>query len=446
MDTLKLSDWTIIRRYAVPQMIGLLFNSVYFIIDGIFIGRILGEDALASAGVAIPIVEIMIALSMMISIGSGIMISRFSAQNKVQEARDVFNKANLFTLILTIMIVILGNVFVSELSRLLGASDVLIVDTVIYLRYFLSASPFLVFSFTFSTFARNDHEPKLAMWSLIFGAISNIFLDYIFMVPFNMGMAGAALATALGPVVSVIILLPHFLGKRGNLYFQKVKLKISDVIDICTKGAAAFITNFSIGFVTLCYNIAIVSYNLGENKLSAFTIIGYLFLIALTIFLGSSQGIQPALSVFSTRDMKDRVKSLTRRIVLFNLALAIILYFIIYFKGTRIISLFTQDSDLVITTGIIAKTYLTSVIIGSVNIVYSTVLQALNYQKESVLISITRSGIPLIIMLLVLPQFMGESGIWFAMSAVEIVTLCVTLILLNQTIYKKERREVLRNH
>ncbi|MEG0727161.1 MAG: MATE family efflux transporter, partial [Erysipelothrix sp.] len=218
MNYSQMSNCDIIKKFAIPQMIGLVFNSIYFIIDGIFIGQKLGSDALAAAGIAIPIVEIMIALSMLISVGSGVIISSQLGEGKTEDANKMFNKANLITIVFAICIVLLGNLFIEPIARFMGATDLIITDTIVYLRYFITASPFLIFSFTLSTFARNDNAPKLAMWALIVGSLSNIILDWFFMYPLDMGMGGAALATALGPVFSVTILLHHFLKKKGTLH------------------------------------------------------------------------------------------------------------------------------------------------------------------------------------------------------------------------------------
>lgn len=193
---------------------------------------------------------------------------------------------------------ILGFVFVNQIALMLGASAVVLQDTVTYLKYFFLGLPFLMFSFTLSTFVRNDHAPKRAMWALVVGAVSNIILDYVFMYPINLGMAGAALATALGPVFGGIILLPHFLKKQGELVFKKISVTKSFISEHIYNGMPAFVTNFSIGMTALFYNLAIVRFGCGDLGLSAYLIVGYIALIALRCFMGAAQGIQPVLSVY----------------------------------------------------------------------------------------------------------------------------------------------------
>ncbi|CAM2754748.1 MATE family efflux transporter [Erysipelothrix tonsillarum] len=397
MEYLELSNKKIITRYAIPQMIGLIFNSIYFIIDGIFIGKKLGPDSLAAAGIAIPVVEIMIALAMMISVGAGVMVSAAIGYKDYKKANTLFNQANLITAILSIAIVILGNIFINQLAQILGATNLIFEDTKLYLRYFITASPFLLFSFTLSTFARNDNAPKLAMWALIIGSISNIILDWFFMYPLNMGLSGAALATALGPIFSVLILLPHFIFKKGLLSFKLTKVYFKDMFAIFSKGLSAFITNFSIGFVTLLYNMTINHHHLGEITLSSYVIIGYISLIALTSFLGISQGIQPAISFYSGCNEHNRLKSLSRSGIIFNLTLGFIYTVFIFLFAPFIINIFTNESSLVFLTSSLSTKYFLNLPFAAVNIAITTLLQALDYQKESTIISLMRSTLPLIL-------------------------------------------------
>lgn len=212
---------SLFMRYAIPQMIGLLFNSVYIIVDGIFIGNRLGTDAMAAAAVSVPLVEILIAMSIAVASGAGVLISSDLARGKNDHAVQIFNTAVLCALAMGGIVSIMGNLFIQPLSEMLGSTQYIHEQAIEYMHYILTFSPFLILSFLFSGIVRNDGCPKLAMAALSIGSISNIILDYLFMYPLNLGIGGAALATALGPIFSVLILLPHFVLKHGNLFFQK---------------------------------------------------------------------------------------------------------------------------------------------------------------------------------------------------------------------------------
>ena len=279
---------TLFAKYALPQMIGLLFNSVYMIVDGVFIGNRLGRDAMAAAAVSVPLVEILIALSMAVATGAGVLISSRLGKGEKDKARSVFTLSVLCTAVMGVLISVLGNIWIHPLAELLGSTPAIHDEAIRYMWYIVTFSPFLLFSFLLSGLVRNDNRPKLAMFALMFGSVSNIVLDYVFMYPLNMGIAGAALATALGPIFSVLIMLPHFLRKRGDLYLVKFKVKLREIGSIYIFGFPSFIMEFTIGIITFVYNFAIVHYGFGEIGLAAYLVIGYLMLIILTLFLDGS--------------------------------------------------------------------------------------------------------------------------------------------------------------
>lgn len=165
---------TLFAKYAVPQMIGLLFNSVYMIVDGVFIGNRLGRDAMAAAAVSVPLVEILIALSMAVATGAGVLISSHLGQGEKEKARHIFSLAALCTAVMGLLISVLGNIFIHPLAELLGSTPVIHDEAISYMWYIITFSPFLLFSFLLSGLVRNDNRPKLAMFALMFGSVSNI--------------------------------------------------------------------------------------------------------------------------------------------------------------------------------------------------------------------------------------------------------------------------------
>jgi len=430
MDYVKLKNSTLFLKYVIPQMIGLVFNSIYFIVDGIFIGQRLGTQALAAAGVAVPVVEIMIALSMLISVGAGIMISSETGRGKIKEARSVFNIAMIFTLAFSIAIMAAGLAFCPPFARALGASDTILGDTVTYMNYFLGFCPFLIFSFVLSTFARNDGKPALAMWALTIGSVTNIILDYVFMYPLNMGIAGAALATGLGPVFSVLILLPHFLRKKGNLFFEKVRFSFKTIGKLGINGLPAFVAEFSIGFVTLLYNLAIVRNGLGEDGLASYVVIGYAALICLTAFLGAAQGVQPAVSFFKGAGMKGRIISLFRTTVVFNVILGMAFYALLFFFGKGFFGIFIDnDPALLNFTASSARIYFINLPFAAVNILMISFMQSMEKVGSAMAVSLSRSTAPVIVFLLVLPLLFAQNGLWMAITCTEAVTFILGVVL-----------------
>lgn len=332
---------TLFLRYAVPQMLGLLFNSVYVIVDGIFIGNRLGRDAMAAAAVAVPVIEIMIAIALAVSAGAGAVLSGCLARGEQEQAVKACNTAIHILAMFSLLIMLLGNLFIHPVAKMLGATPEIHKDAVSYLRCIVTFAPFLLFSFLLGGLVRNDGRPKLAMFALAFGSVANILLDYVFMYPLHMGITGAALATALGPIFSVMILLPHFFLARGNLRITRCRLEPRHVQKILYLGIPSFIMEFSIGIVTFVYNAAIVRHGKGELGLAAYLLIGYLMLIILTLFLGLAEGLQPVFSFFAGASEHKRNRAMRRFAVQVFLILGIVCYGLVLFLAKDFYFIFT---------------------------------------------------------------------------------------------------------
>lgn len=417
-------------KYAIPQMIGLLFNSIYLIVDGIFIGNRLGRDAMAAAAVSVPFIEILIALSMAVASGAGIMISSQLGRKEKEKAVQTFNTAILCSASIGISVIVLGNIFLHPLAEVLGSTPQIHDKAIAYLRYIVTFSPFLLFSFLFGGLARNDGCPKLAMFALAFGSVSNMALDYVFMYPLNMGIAGAALATAIGPVFSVVILLPHFLMRKGNLYFTKLKIRLYNIRRIFVLGFPSFIMEFTIGIITFVYNFAIVKYGYGEIGLAAYLVIGYLMLIILTIFLGMAEGLQPVFSYFTGTGEYSRNWDMRCFAAKIFLSVGILCYLLILFFSRYFFSIFNPEDTELIAFMTNKSPYFCGFFLAGYNILMISYWQSAQSTKKAFSISLSRSLIFPPILIFILPVIFNSDAIWLCHSMGEGLTACLVLILL----------------
>lgn len=428
MDFTKLKTGALLRRYVLPQMVAMVVNSVYFIIDGIYIGRRLGTGALAAAGVGVPVVEGTIALAMMASVGAGVLISSAAGRGQSAEARRLFNLAVRFILGFSLALAAAGGLFTVPLARFLGAGDAILADTVTYLRIFLLFCPFFIFSYALSTFVRNDGRPGLAMWALTIGSVSNILLDWVFMYPLNMGMAGAALATGLGPVFSVLILLPHFLRRRGKLYFERACAPARMLGKMLAGGAPALVSEATIGLTTLLYNLAIVKAGLGQEGLASYIVIGYAALLCMAAFLGAAQGLQPAISTLTGAGQNEEVRRLARLGAVFCLGLGLGLYGLLWAAGTGFYGIFiAADPALLAATAQNGRLYFLCLPFAALNILLCNCLQAMGQTGRSLAVSLSRSTLPLMGCLALLPALLGGAGLWLAVAGAEALTLVLAL-------------------
>ena len=418
-------------RFAIPQMIGLLFNSVYTIVDGVFIGNRLGREAMAAAAVAVPLIEILISVAIAVAAGAGVLIAARLGSGKGDEARRQFNTAAWMMGAAGLGVALLGNLCLEPLALLLGAAPEVLPQAMAYLWYIVTFAPFQLFSFLLGGMARNDGRPKLAMTAMIAGAASNIVLDYVFMYPLNLGIRGAALATALGPIFSVLILLPHFLLRRGTLYFQAVRPRLAEGRSILVCGAPSFLMEFSIGIVTFLYNVAVSRHGYGELGLAAYLIIGYLMLILLTLFLGMAEGLQPVFSRFMATGEEKRNLAMRRFSTKVFLGVGVISCHLIFLGSRWFFLLFApEDPEL---TGFAASRsipYFCGFFLTGFNILMISFLQATRQTGRAMVLSLLRSVILPPALLLLLPALLGREGVWVCQSAADALTALFAICFL----------------
>jgi putative MATE family efflux protein len=421
-------------RYAVPQLIGLLFNSVYIIVDGVFIGRRLGTDAMAAAAVSVPLVEILTALSIAIASGAGAQISRHVARGQKKYARQIFNTAIAVSSAAGALVTITGWIFMDPLAVLLGSTPEIHSKAIEYMKYIVLFSPFILLNFLLGGLARNDGCPKLAMSALTLGSLSNILLDYVFMYPLNMGVGGAALATALGPIFSIMLLLPHFLLKKGFLYFAPFRLRLQNVLETLVSGFPSFIMEFTIGMVTFIYNFAIIKYGYGELGLAAYLLIGYLMLIILTLFLGMAEGLQPVFSYFAGLDDLKRCREMRRCALKYFFAAGIACTLLAAIFSDRFYALFNPgDLELIEFAHEKSLYYFSGFSLAGCNILMISYWQSTGSTGRALIVSLSRSVVWLPVLTAVLPALFGRNTIWGCHSLTETITALTALILVKRS-------------
>ena len=422
---------TLFFRFAVPQMIGLLFNSVYTIVDGIFIGNRLGREAMAAAAVAVPLIEILISVAIATGAGAGVLIAARLGAGQAQQARHIFCTASAVLGAAGLLTACLGNLFLAPLARLLGATPDILDQAMAYLWFIVTFAPFQLFSFLLGGMARNDGRPKLAMMALILGAGSNVLLDYMFMYPLNLGIRGAALATALGPIFSVIILLPHFLRKKGDLFFARFPLSLNLTGRILICGFPSFVMEFSIGMVTFLYNFAIVRYGYGELGLAAYLVIGYMMLIVLTLFLGLAEGLQPAFSHFMAVGAQARSQALLRFSIWVFLGLGLVCYGGIVLLGRGFYTIFSPgDLELVAFTCEKSPLYFCGFFLAGFNILMVSYWQSSQFTERALALALLRSVVFPPLLIAALPLLLDREIMWGCQSFGEILAAFCALGLL----------------
>ncbi|MGN1418159.1 MAG: MATE family efflux transporter, partial [Acutalibacteraceae bacterium] len=341
-----MSDNKTFFRYVIPSVGSMLVTGLYFVVDGIFVGRGVGTNGLAAVNLAVPYISLLTAITMMISMGGASLTSIAFGRKENNKANDCFNLSVFMTAVFSLFMSIVSVLFSVPIAHLLGANDVLLSDTAVYLKYYVVFGVFFCGSMVLSAFVRNDGNPLLAFWGMIIGACSNIFFDWLFVFPLKMGIRGAAIASGLGQVLACIILLFHFILKKGKLYFRFPEMKREEIFNILKTGFPEFVNQMNSPVTTFCYNQIVIRVS-GEIGMAAFSVIAYLLVIILAIFIGLAQGLQPLFSSSRGEGNIKREQKFLRQGVILNVVLSLAVYAVMLVFGKKIIAIFNPDPEMI---------------------------------------------------------------------------------------------------
>ena len=416
-------------KYAIPSAFSMFISALYTIIDGIFVGRGVGDAALAAVNIVLPFTVILVGIANMMAVGGGALVSKNIGAQKIDNAINIFRQVCKFLLILSICISIIAVIFTNQIVKLLGATDGLQSLAVDYLRYYaLFSIPNLV-GIVLSSFARNDQQPRLAMIATILGAITNVILDYIFIFKFGLGIKGAAIATGLGQIVTVTILLPHFIKKRGYLSFGNSKLEISNIKELLKIGFPSFFAQSSFSVIVLINNI-IITKNIGEIGVSAYSIMSYIGTNIYMVLFGLTLGAQPLISYNYGKKEEHKMLGFYKITCMSSIIFTAICVIICYTFGRILVQIFTSDKEILELAYTGLKLSCLSYFFVGLNLNTLIYYQAIEMPRYSNLICLLRSIVFLPIGLILLSKIFGINGVWGGTIFSEAVT-CLTINLIS---------------
>lgn len=419
-------------KFTVPAIIMMLFMSLYTIVDGIFISRFIGTTALSGLNIVYPFISFIHAVAIMFAAGGSAIIAIKMGEGKNDEARSAFSLIVYTGIFLGICISILGNVFIHEIIRFLGASPVLERYSYDYLKIIISFTPFFILQILFQTFFITAGRPELGLRMTIVSGITNAVLDYIFMKTFGMGMTGAALATVSGYFIISMFGIVYFLKKRNNLYFVKVKMKWEIIKESCINGSSEMVTDISSGVVTFLFNIVMMKY-MGEKGVAAITIILYSQFVFIAVYLGFSMGTAPIISYNYGNQNKAQLKRIFKicsklimssSIGVFILSLIFAKYIVGFFapEGTEVYAIAKKGFSL----------FAIGYLFAGYNIFSSSLFTALSNGKISAIISFMRTLVFIVLGIFFLPMVFKVNGIWLAVPFAEILSILVSLYFIKR--------------
>lgn len=409
-------------KFAAPSIVMMVFMSLYTIVDGVFISRFLGSNALSSANIVYPVINVAIALSTMLGTGGSAIISKYLGEGKNERAKEALTQFVVLALIFSLVLLILSELFLTPISRFLGASDVLLADCRMYLGTAMLFAPACMLQAVFQSFIVTAGRPGLGLVLMIGAGISNIVLDYVLIVPCQMGIAGAALATGIGQCIPAVCGLCFFLFRKQGLRFCRFTFSAKEIWNACYNGSSEMVSQLSNAVITFLFNIVMMSLA-GEHGVAAITILLYGQFLFNAVYMGFSIGISPIIGFQYGAGNKGKLRKIYKIAFMSVLISSVVIVAAAIVFSPAIVSVFTKEQRTweLASTGF--RLFAINFLFSGINITSSGFFTALSNGKVSALISFSRTLVFIVISLLILPRIFDIAGAWIAIPVAEFLTM-----------------------
>lgn len=422
-------------RLLFPTLAGMLSGSVMNLTDGIFVGRLVNNMALAAVNVAAPLFMCVTGVALMFGIGCSVSASVALSQNDNRGADLHFSRGILFAVIASILIAYVAFFFKSKVAFLFGSTDLLQPYVIDYMTYTAPFMPFYAVMFSGLFLIRLDGSPGFAMFCNIIPSVLNIFLDWLFIAKFNLGIKGAAIATSISGVTGGLLVIFYLLFKSKRLKFTKIyRISMSEDTWYST-----LLKQFEIGFSGLLNEIAIsvtlVAGNFAFGKLlhepgvSAYGIICYCMPLLFMINSAISASLQPIVSFDFGSKRYHRVRQALKLSLTSGLISSCIIAVLFNLFCQPLVALFVGDQCQAYSLAVYGLSLFSiGLPFSAVNVIAIGYCQSVNQAFNATLYTFLRGYLFLILSFVFLPQIAGVNGLWLAVPATEILTFIVVLL------------------
>lgn len=437
----------LIGKFAIPCVISLIVNSLYNIVDQIFIGHGVGYLGNGATNVVFPITIITLAIALLIGDGGAAYLSLKLGEGKNEDAEHGVGNAIVMSVASGIVLLIIGLVFLKPLLYLFGCTDILYPYASEYGKVIVLGIPFVVISTALNSIIRADGSPKFAMASMILGAVLNTVLDPVFIFVFDWGVHGAAVATIIGQLGSCAVSL-LYLRKFKSITISKAHLafKAKYCNSVCGLGVSSFITQAAIVVVMAVTNNLLAKYGAqsvygAEIPITALGITMKVNQIMISILVGIAAGAQPIIGYNYGSKQIDRVKKTLKWTIISATVVTIICFLIFQFATQSVIDLFGSEKGLYNEFATKCfKVYLLACILNGFQTVAAIFLQAIGKPVKSAILSLSRQIIVLVPAAFIISSIMGVEGVLWAGPAADIMAFIIALLFLTFEMHKLTKK------
>lgn len=437
-------------KQAVPASIGILVMSLNVLVDSIFVGNWIGSIAIAAINVVLPVSFFIAALGMAIGIGGSSIISRALGANNREKALKTFGNQITLTLIVTISMVALGLYYVDSLIPAFGGKGAIFDPAKIYYTIILYGVPFLALCMMGNTVIRAEGKPKFAMIAMIIPSVGNLLMDYIFIYVFDWGMHGAAWATTVGYLLCFVYILYFFLSNNSELKISLPHFGL-DLPILKEIGSLGFVTLARQAVTSITYLLMNnILFNLGgEAMVAVYAIIGRMLMFALFPVFGVTQGFLPIAGFNYGAEKYDRVKESIYTAIKYAALVATLVFVVLMVFPGEIASLFLSNrpelSEKELATNVFVlqhapfamRLVFAATPIIALQLIGAAYFQAVGKAIPALLLTLTRQGFFFIPLILILPHFMKETGVWLSFPIADTLSTVVTGLYLAREVRLK---------
>lgn len=425
-------------HFVVPCIAMMIVTSLYSIVDGFFVSNFAGKNAFAAVNLVMPVLMGFSSFGFMIGTGGSALVAFTLGDGNQEKANQIFSMLIEFTVLLGILFSVVGIIFMPQIAHILGATELIFDDCVLYGRILLVTLTFYMLANSFQSFLVTAERAKMGLIITITAGVINMLLDYLFVGVLQGGIAGAGYATALSQIVGGMIPMIYFLKRNGSvLRLRLTKLDVHAIGKACSNGSSEMMSNLSTSLIGILYNFQLMKYA-SENGIAAYGVIMYVSFIFIAIFIGYSIGIGPVIGYHHGANHNIELKNILRKSLTLILIVAITMTVLAECFAGPVAKVFVgYDPILMDMTKQAMTIYSLSFLFSGFNIFGSAFFTGLNNGKISAIISFLRTWVIEVASILLLPLILGMEGVWMAIVLAEGVALMVTvsMLLLNKKKY-----------
>lgn len=416
-------------RFTLPSIFMMIFTSIYGVVDGFFVSNFVGKTSFAAVNLIIPFLMCLSTVGFMLGTGGSALVSKTYGEGDKEKAQKLFSLFVYATLVIGTVIAVVAFIFLRPIAVLLGAEGELLELCVQYGRISLISMPFFMLQLEFQSFFVAAEKPQLGFFITVGAGITNMVLDAVLIAVLDLGISGAAMATATSEIIGGIFPLIYFSRKNSSiLRLTKTGFDGKALLKACTNGSSELMSNLSMSLVNMLYNLQLIKYA-GEDGIAAYGVLMYLNFVFLAMFIGYSIGTAPIISYHYGAQNHSELKSIVKKSYAIIGILSVSMLIMGEILSRPLATIFTSyDKTLYDLTVNGFTIFAFSFLFAGVAIFGSSFFTALNNGLVSAIISFLRTLIFQILAILLLPIILGINGIWLSIVVAELMAFIVTAI------------------